>query len=210
MPKVQKAGKLTAGVPSAGRFVVPGDRLLDAEGKSPLTGGEGTARLGTHLLATIAGYAQFDKGVFCVKRKGKSSPTPAVGAIVLGTVAKVGGNFANIDIFCINKKRCHTTFKGTLRVEDTRAVFQSLDTLKQVEMWRNVKPNDVVRAEVIGLGDRKAYQLSVLRDELGVVFGNSIDGHQLVAMGADTMQCIGTGRVEERKVSLGGSDFWWL
>ena len=61
-----------------------------------------------------------------------------------------------------------------------------------------------------GLGDRRSYQLSTIRNEMGVVYANSLAGHQLIPLNDEEMQCTGTGQIEQRKVALGGQDFWWI
>eukprot|EP00754_Rhynchopus_humris_P041760 Rhum_TRINITY_DN25299_c0_g2::Rhum_TRINITY_DN25299_c0_g2_i1::g.181467::m.181467/K07573/CSL4, EXOSC1; exosome complex component CSL4 len=211
MPKQAKEAKSPLEA-AAGTFVLPGDLLCKNLGTSQIVGGEGTVRRGTMLCSTVAGRVfMASENVVSVSKKAKSSPVPYIGAKVLGRVKKVQGSLATVDILTIGESLCHTTFKGTIRGEDVRpASSQVIDNLKAVEIWRCVKPNDVVRAEIIGLGDQKSYQLSTTRKELGVVCAVSQAGHQMIPAGTGDMQCTGTGHIEPRKVALGGSDFWWL
>lgn len=49
-------------------------------------------------------------------------------------------------------------------------------TLRQVELHSCFRPGDLVRAEVIALGDARSYYLSTAKNDLGVVFARSANG----------------------------------
>eukprot|EP01060_Flectonema_neradi_P009137 TRINITY_DN1652_c0_g1_i1.p1 TRINITY_DN1652_c0_g1~~TRINITY_DN1652_c0_g1_i1.p1 ORF type:complete len:201 (+),score=16.31 TRINITY_DN1652_c0_g1_i1:52-654(+) len=194
-------------VHSEGALVIPGDIISKTE-----KGGKNsqTRKGGVTVRSTVVGNVEKnEEGVVCVKSLKKSTPLPSIGSVCLGKVTKVAGNMANIDIFTINEKLCHTTYKGTVRTEDAKTQPTSLDA-KPVQIYECLKPNDVVRAEVTGLGDRRSYQLSTIRNEMGVVYATSLAGHQLIPLNDEEMQCTGTGQIEQRKVALGGQDFWWI
>eukprot|EP01064_Diplonema_japonicum_P006883 TRINITY_DN14701_c0_g1_i1.p1 TRINITY_DN14701_c0_g1~~TRINITY_DN14701_c0_g1_i1.p1 ORF type:complete len:229 (+),score=54.89 TRINITY_DN14701_c0_g1_i1:61-687(+) len=208
MPKEQKLVSKSI----VGTCVVPGDVLHDdnKDEKGGVLVGEGTARVGRRIVATLSGTVELSSGqVMSVENKKSKMPIPFIGAVVLVRVVKVVGSFISVDIFTVAEKQCKTPFRGTIKAEDIKAVA-SIENAKIVETWRCMKPNDIVRAEIIGMGDRKSYQLSTLRDELGVVYAMSNYGHQLIATSAEEMQCVGTGQTEPRKVALGGNDFWWI
>jgi len=42
-----------------------------------------------------------------------------------------------------------------------------------VKIYSSFRPGDIVRAEVISLGDQQAYYLSTAKNELGVLFATS-------------------------------------
>lgn len=48
----------------------------------------------------------------------------------------------------------------------------------QVELYACFRPGDLVRAEVIGLGDARSYYLSTAKNDLGVVYAKSAAGVQ--------------------------------
>ena len=48
--------------------------------------------------------------------------------------------------------------------------------IRQVELYSSFRPGDIVRAEVVSLGDARSYQLSTAKNELGVVFAKSLAG----------------------------------
>ena len=46
----------------------------------------------------------------------------------------------------------------------------------KVEVYSSFRPGDLVRAEVVSLGDARSYFLSTARNELGVVYAKSVEG----------------------------------
>jgi exosome complex component CSL4 len=60
---------------------------------------------------------------------------------------------------------------------------------------------DVVRAQVLSLGDSRSYYLSTAKNELGVVLAKSISGEALVPISWEQMQCPSTLKKEYRKVA---------
>lgn len=198
-------------------LVMPGDELQQPDGVSEEedTLGEGTERRGKKLYSTVVGTVRWidsESGakVVTVSRYARNFPTPKIGSEILGTVGKVGGGFAAIDIFCVDGRLCNTTFRGDLKTDDTKLVTADIDTGRKIEVWKCVRPGDVVRADVTGYGDRRSYQLSTVREQLGVVYAESTAGHVLRPVDAETMQCEGTNQIESRKVALGGDDLWFM
>ncbi|ODV67011.1 5 exonuclease subunit ski4 [Hyphopichia burtonii NRRL Y-1933] len=88
------------------------------------------------------------------------------------------------------------TFKGIIRLNDIRSTER--DKLKIIECF---KPGDIVRAEVISLGDGSNYYLSTARNDLGVIFAKSEGGAGglMYAIDWQTMICEETGVIENRK-----------
>ncbi|PNH08566.1 Exosome complex component CSL4 [Tetrabaena socialis] len=69
-------------------------------------------------------------------------------------------------------------------------------------MYDCFRPGDVVRAEVVSLGDARSYYLSTAKNELGVVYARSAAaGVAMVPTGWTEMQCPDTQAVEKRKVA---------
>lgn len=46
----------------------------------------------------------------------------------------------------------------------------------QVKIEASFRPGDVVRAEVLSLGDARSYHLTTAKNELGVVYAKSVAG----------------------------------
>ncbi|KAL0927673.1 hypothetical protein M5K25_001871 [Dendrobium thyrsiflorum] len=46
--------------------------------------------------------------------------------------------------------------------------------IDKVDMYQSFRPGDIVKAEVLSLGDARAYYLSTAKNELGVVSAQSI------------------------------------
>lgn len=54
----------------------------------------------------------------------------------------------------------------------------------QVQIQASFRPGDVVRAEVLSLGDARSYHLTTAKNELGVVYAKSVAGARLGGLGA--------------------------
>ena len=64
------------------------------------------------------------------------------------------------------------------------------------------RPGDVVRGQILSLGDKRAYYVSTQRNDLGVVGARcAVSGIQMIAASWETMKCPLTGTVEHRKVA---------
>lgn len=88
------------------------------------------------------------------------------------------------------------SFRGIIRAQDVRLTDK--DKVKIIDCFR---PGDIVRAEIISLGDGSNYYLSTARNDLGVVFARSDGGAGglMYAMDWKTMICPTTGTLENRK-----------
>lgn len=71
--------------------------------------------------------------------------------------------------------------------------------LFKVEMYDCFRPDDIVLAVVLSLGDMRNYELSTAGTELGVVTAYCEEGHPLVPASWTTMKC--KCRTERRKVA---------
>ncbi|CCK70751.1 exosome non-catalytic core subunit CSL4 KNAG_0F00820 [Huiozyma naganishii CBS 8797] len=88
------------------------------------------------------------------------------------------------------------TFRGIVRSQDVRAVDR--DKVKMIECF---KPGDIIKAQVLSLGDGNNYYLTTARNDLGVVFARSDNGAGGLMYATDwqTMVAPITGAVEKRK-----------
>ena len=86
--------------------------------------------------------------------------------------------------------------KGIIRREDVRQTEKD-----RVELSKCFRPNDVVFAKVLSLGDHQNYLLSTAGDELGVVLATSAAGVRLEPISWNEMRCPKTGVKEPRKTA---------
>ncbi|KAK9470533.1 uncharacterized protein V1510DRAFT_399142 [Dipodascopsis tothii] len=148
---------------------------------------------------------------------------PAVGDVVLARVVKIDARQANVLILVVGsgvadaataaglatdpaaadasaagagpgKVVAKGEYGGIIRSQDVRATEK--DKVKIVTSFR---PGDIVRAQVVSLGDGTNYYLTTARNDLGVVFAVSQAGEPMYPVDWRTMKCPKTGLVEERK-----------
>jgi exosome complex component CSL4 len=136
------------------------------------------------------------KKTVSVKGPKSDDAVPKVGQEVTCVVTKINLNQAYVKIVSVEKRRVRNEFSGIIRREDIRST-----EIDKVEMVLSLKPDDVLRACVISLGDSRSYFLSTAKNEHGVIAAKSEGGHQLIAYSHDKMQCTGTGLLEPRKVA---------
>ncbi|ODV82710.1 hypothetical protein CANARDRAFT_239672 [[Candida] arabinofermentans NRRL YB-2248] len=138
--------------------------------------------------------------------------TPSENDIVLGRITKISNTRAFMEILNIDTgiksiqldsstlitnlipSDSGDNFKGIIRSQDIRSTDR--DKVKVGECFR---PGDVIRAQIISLGDGSNYYLSTARDDLGVVFAKNKYGKQLYALDWETMVDPSSGEVERRK-----------
>ena len=78
--------------------------------------------------------------------------------------------------------------------QDVRAVEKDA-----VQIGRCFRPLDIVRAQILSLGDAQSYYLSTAKNELGVVLATSAAGAVMVPISWQEMKCPKTQAVEFRK-----------
>lgn len=131
-----------------------------------------------------------------VVRRRVAAVLPGVGDVITGRVTKITPVMAHVEILTVGGVLLEEPFQGTLRSRDVRA-FE----IDSVEMYKSYRPGDIVRAEVLSLGDSRAYFLSTAKNELGVVLATSAAGHAMIPVSWEAMQCPVTLTKEHRKVA---------
>ncbi len=122
---------------------------------------------------------------------------PRAGDVVTGVVVRVTPRVAAVNIACVGRRALPETFSGIVRSQDVRAT-----ATEQVELYKAFRPGDVVRAEVLSLGDARSYFLSTGRNDLGVVSAtHSVSGAAMVPLSWNMMMCPKTNMTEPRKVA---------
>jgi len=104
---------------------------------------------------------------------------------------------ANVEILSIEGHTESTgVFPGVIRSRDVRS-FE----IDSVEIYNSFRPGDIVRAQVISLGDARSYYLSTAKNELGVIYSLGRGGVAMNVVDWETMECPVTNTVEKRKVA---------
>ncbi|KAJ2041248.1 hypothetical protein GGI01_003599 [Coemansia sp. RSA 376] len=145
---------------------------------------------------TISGDEGSDdaKATVSVERSNTKFAIPVIGSDILGRVVRMNPRAASVAIMMVGSTPCQEDFQGVVRVQDIRATEKDL-----VQMIESFRPGDIIRAEVISLGDQRSYYLATVKNEHGVVFAQSTDGNSMVPISWEEMQDPKTLVVERRK-----------
>lgn len=175
--------------------VCPGD-VLGAVGA--LGAGPGTYEWRGQVRASIVGTRRDLDGVVSVVASDENALLPSVGDTVLCRITKVNPRFATARLLTVGDTPLRGAgFGALIRVQDVR-----LTELDKVTIYASFRPGDVVRAQVLSLGDKRYFYLSTQRNDLGVVGATcAVSGQQMVAASWETMRCPKSGIVEQRKVA---------
>ncbi|CAO3672905.1 unnamed protein product [Umbelopsis ramanniana] len=181
----------------ASTIVTPGQRLGYAQ---DFTAGSGTYERDGLLYASVVGVKKVLKDAannletITIVREKEQSAVPSVGSIITGKITKVNPRFASVSINVVDSTPCREDFQGVIRVQDVRATERD-----KVKIYNSFRPGDIVRAQVISLGDARSYYLSTAQNELGVIFAKSVAGETMIPVSWQEMQCPKTKVIEYRK-----------
>lgn len=185
-------------------LVVPGERL-PSDSTSTVEAGSSFAWAGT-LRASVAGKITGSGGAGSCsvrasrKRTAEASAVLSVGDTVVGRVTRLTKLMAQVDILCVGGCALREPCAGLLRREDVRPAEQrTLDG--GIELHRCVRPGDVLLASVLSLGDSRAYYLSTVANEHGVVIARSAEGATMKPVSFCEMECPLSHVREKRKVA---------
>lgn len=119
-----------------------------------------------------------------------------IGSNGSGVVATGGGSGAATFSVSQASSDLGETFRGIIRSQDVRATER--DSVKMIECY---KPGDIVRAQILSLGDGTNYYLTTAKNDLGVVFARAANGAAglMYAIDWQTMAYPTTGVTENRK-----------
>ena len=104
---------------------------------------------------------------------------------------------ASVDILCVHDVPLREPCSGVVRREDVRTA----DGTEAVEIYRSFRPNDIVVARVISLGDSRSYFLTTNDLSLGVVLARSVEGAVMSPVSSSELECPLSGARERRKVA---------
>ncbi|KAK5656326.1 hypothetical protein OQA88_4706 [Cercophora sp. LCS_1] len=126
----------------------------------------------------------------------KREVLPEVGNVVLCRVIRISPRQAVVAILICGDTVLEAEWQGVIRVQDVRATEKD-----RVKIYESFRPGDIVRAEVISLGDQTNYYLSTAKNELGVVMATSEAGNAMYPLNWKEYRDPGTGVGELRKVA---------
>ncbi|CBY12077.1 unnamed protein product [Oikopleura dioica] len=182
---------------------VPGERLGSTD---ECEAGRGTYVRKSFIYASRIGKVkntvdENKKIVIEVIRKDEP-PLPQVGSIVTAKIVQVTQRQCRATIYAVDGIATSSPFKGLIRREDVRRTERD-----RVELSKCFRPNDIVFAKVMSLGDSQSYLLSTGGDELGVVLAKSRAGVRLEPISWNEMRCPLTGVKEQRKTARIRAEF---
>ncbi|RIA91202.1 hypothetical protein C1645_724344 [Glomus cerebriforme] len=178
-------------------IVTPGQRLGFAQ---DYVSGPGTYVRGNLLYASVVGMKRVTKQttgespMLTVSREKQQSAIPEVYSIITGKVIRITPKEAVVSIMVVGNSPCKEDFQGIIRQQDIRATERD-----KVKIYNSFRPGDIIRAEVISLGDARSYYLSTAKNELGVIYAQSIEGAAMIPISWQEMQCTKTKTTEFRK-----------
>jgi len=134
--------------------------------------------------------------VISVVRQDRSLAVPSVGSLAYCKVTSVTPRFARCLLFAINNQPLKTPCHGRITRENIESINRD-----SVECSTKFRPDDIVLARIISLGDANSYLLSTAEENLGVVAARSVIGEKLVPISDCRMTCPRTNAAEPRKVA---------
>jgi len=123
-----------------------------------------------------------------------ASPSPAASVLSSPSSSSSSSDASNppLSTFLLDE-----SLVGSIRQRDVR----SFD-IDSVEMYKCFRPMDLVRAQVLSLGDARSYFLTTARNDLGVILAHSnTSGATMTPINWEQMACPITGEKEFRKVA---------
>jgi exosome complex component CSL4 len=73
------------------------------------------------------------------------------------------------------------------------------ETGEDIPMHHSFRPGDIIRAQIISLGDAELYYVTTAKNELGVIIAESQAGSLMIPISWQAMLCPKTQRREFRK-----------
>ncbi|KXB05243.1 hypothetical protein AKJ50_01475 [candidate division MSBL1 archaeon SCGC-AAA382A13] len=179
----------------SGDFVVPGDFLATVEEFIP---DEGVYEEGSNVYSSRTGIVLKDTDAkkISVHPKTDSPPILKKGDIIIGSIDRIRGQIANIEIAAIRgEERREPTFSGDAIVHISNI---SDDYVEEIE--DELKPADIVRARVTDMGKNSA-KLSIVDDSLGVLVAFCSECRSELNKEDSKLKCPNCGNTEKRKIA---------
>mmetsp|Transcript_86537 Transcript_86537/g.150672 ORF Transcript_86537/g.150672 Transcript_86537/m.150672 type:complete len:187 (-) Transcript_86537:355-915(-) len=180
------------------QIVYPGS-LLAQEGQ--VAAGEGCYTRNGKVYSSLAGVVSVQDGVVRVVQSKENTVVPRIGDLVTGKVTKISKRIVHLNIMLVNQTPLESPYKGLLRIEDVRAIEKDA-----VDIARSFRPNDIIVAEVLSMGDSRNYYLTTAKEHLGVIYATSVAGYPMKPYNWQEMVCVHSGIREWRKVAKPEAD----
>ncbi|KAK8058738.1 3'-5' exoribonuclease CSL4 [Apiospora phragmitis] len=126
----------------------------------------------------------------------KREVLPEVGNIVLCRVTRIQPRQATVAILVVGDTVLEAEWQGVIRPQDVRATEKD-----KVKIYESFRPGDIVRAQVISLGDQASYYLATASNDLGVIMATSEAGNVMYPVSWKEYRDPETGMNENRKVA---------
>ncbi|KAI9846997.1 MAG: exosome 3'-_5 exonuclease subunit ski4 (Csl4) [Sclerophora amabilis] len=126
----------------------------------------------------------------------ETNTLPEVDSVVLARVTRINPRQATVAILVIGEAVCAEGFQGVIRVQDVRATEKD-----KVKIFASFRPGDIVRAQVVSLGDQSNYYLSTAHNHFGVVMATSEAGNPMYPISWKEFKDPVTAETESRKVA---------
>ncbi|KAJ9143873.1 Exosome component 1 [Pleurostoma richardsiae] len=150
-------------------------------------------------LTKITPVAPAELPTISVSRSGlseKREVLPEVNNVVLCRVTRTSPRQAVVAILVCGDTVLEAEWQGVIRVQDVRATEKD-----RVKIHESFRPGDIVRAQVISLGDQANYYLSTAKNEFGVIMATSEAGNTMYPVSWKEYKDPETGLSEPRKVA---------
>ena len=175
-------------------FVFPGAKLSANES---VECGFGTFRnKKKEVIASICGLKRETAQRVAIAHWARADAIARVGDVVIAQITEISQRMARASMICLNERALLHSCAGIIRQQNVR----ELDT-DSVQIWKCFRPSDIVKAEIVSLGNQNDYYLSTAAPHFGVIAATSTLGHAMKAIAWNKMQCITTKVVEARKVA---------
>ncbi|XXG99761.1 hypothetical protein Hte_006102 [Hypoxylon texense] len=159
-------------------------------------GGTSSSSSGGVVLPTISVLRSADGSGGGGGATEKREVLPEVGNTVLCRVTRITPRHASVAILVVGDTVLEAEWQGIVRVQDVRATEKD-----RVKIYESFRPGDIVRAQVISLGDQANYYLSTASNELGVIMARSEAGNTMYPVSWKEYKDPETGLSEPRKVA---------
>ena len=180
------------------RVVVVGDVIAERGRAGACAYADGAGRVRASACGRAVTEGDGERAVSSVRTAAGEAVVPRIGDDVYGRVTRVDDKAASVAVSVVRGRApADGAFVGTIRRQDARA--HAVDSVVMDECFRE---GDVVRAEVLSLGDSRSFYLTTAKDELGVVRATHRESRKtMLPISWTEVQCPVTGEVEDRKVA---------
>lgn len=178
-----------------GDFVVPGDFLATTEEFVP---DKGVYEEDNGIYASVTGVVLKDADTkkITVHPKIDTPPVLKRGDIVIGRVAQIRGQIANIDIAAIRgSEDRETPFSEDAIIHISKIADDYIEKIED-----KLSLADILRARVIG-AENESVKLSIVDDSLGVLLAYCSKCRTILEKKDDHLKCPNCGNVENRKIT---------